>query len=284
MTLLKSNYGKWGVTNEGKGKYTISGEPDTSGLAYAYRGSETATDYTHRAKVTVPADSKAGLIVAHTTDEDWQESYIAAYLDEAEQKIGLYAVKRTETGALTSIESLTERTFEVVAGTEYDLALILEKDADNYGNVYLDVDGVRVLEAEGLLELFSAGQFGFEVTAGSAVFTYMLLPSTAGYANIEAVKKLCNLATPDQDAVLEEINVSISRSVIDTTLTPYITTLPLTTVPNAIVEIANSLVAGKYLQDTAPDEKQHPYTVAGAKNLEVFVDAYRLAQSTVRYG
>jgi hypothetical protein len=199
---MKTILGFWSKTGN-----TITGTVDASEKALAVEGSELDQNYTHEAQVTVPSGGKAGLIVNHTYDSSWNESYLAVYLDQVNNVVTLEYVVRDQTGTEVSREILDQRVFPVTAGAAYYLAVESEVLSDGSFAVYGKVNGFTVVEAEDLEVPLNAGQRGFEVLTGAnASFNYVApspfdswVPFQPAFTTLSEVVGHLNAAGPDSN-------------------------------------------------------------------------------------
>jgi hypothetical protein len=103
----------------------------------------------------------------------------------------------------------------------------------------------------------------------------------APYGNLTTVKRLCNIDTDDVSKDTA-INVFMHKACdfVDSELTPYEDTLPLSTVPDQIGSVAEFYAAGLYLQKDQPDEKPHPFLAFAQAELTKYIQRAYVAADT----
>lgn len=275
---MKTILGVWSQSGN-----TITGTVDISEKASAVIGSESDSNYTHQAQLTLSAGAKAGLIVNHTYDSDFDESYIAMYLDAENDVATLEFVSRNQEGVELGRLVLASRTIPIVPGSNYDLAVESKVLSDGAYAVYGKVNGFTVVEAEDLLAAYGVGQRGFEIEAGTSVsFNYaMNLPLTAAaYGSLTMVKYLCNVSDVLHDT---ELNTFLSKvcAFIDNALKNYVDTLPVVPATEILNTIAEYWAAGLYLQKDQLDEKAHHYVTYAEGKLAVYIEGLNVQAARV---
>lgn len=124
----------------------------------------------------------------------------------------------------------------------------------------------------------AAGTWVFQVTATVTADDYVKTSefsfsvSTQPYGSLAVVKYLCNIELTDasKDTVVL-VFMEKATSFVNSALEPYVSTLPLTSVPDAAASVAEFYAAGLYLQKDQVDEEPHPYLAFAEKKIGEYV-------------
>ncbi len=104
----------------------------------------------------------------------------------------------------------------------------------------------------------------------------------APYGSLTTVKRLCSIDV-DDTSLDTALNVFMNKACdfIDSALTPYESSLPLSSVPDQVGSVAEFYAAGLFLQKDQPDEKPHPFISFAQGELSKYINrVYGLGSSS----
>jgi hypothetical protein len=178
-------------------------------------------------------------------------------------------------------------TFTDSAGEAFDpdTITVLVKNPSGVTEETLDIgDLVRTATGVYLLRYnlpvdAEAGTWVFQVTATVTADNYVKTSefsfsvSTQPYGSLAVVKYLCNIKLTDtsKDAVVL-VFMEKATSFVNSALKPYVSTLPLSSVPDVVASVAEFYAAGLFLQKDQQDEKPHPYMAFAEEKLQSYVE------------
>ena len=274
MVNFKVYAGQWSQAGA-----LITGVVDATLSAYAVTGSETDANYVFDVTVTPDTEAKVGLIVNHTLDEDWNESYLVLvlHLDTDPCTVTLEAVTRDAEGNETSRQILASRNMTLTAGTPYNVRVETQTLGDGAFAVYGYIGNFRVVEAEDLAAQYSAGQRGFEIL-GDVGDSAQFLVTTPNYCQVADVKPLLHIDLADtaEDAELAGCVIT-SKALVDGFLQVNGLVVPAV-VPQLVVDAAKNYAAWDYRRRRDPVSALEFWNAA-QQFLQAYVDAEAEAEA-----
>jgi len=242
MVNFKVYAGQWSQAGA-----LITGVVDATLSAYAVTGSETDANYVFDVTVTPDTEAAVGLIVNHTLDEDWNESYLVLvlHLDTDPCTVTLEAVTRDADGNETSRQILASRNMTLTAGTPYNVRVATETLGDGSFAVYGYIGNFLVVEAEDLAVQYSAGQRGFEILGVSGDSAQFLV-NASDYCTVADVKPLLHIVLTEasEDAELAGCVIT-GKALVDGFLKVNDLVVPAV-VPQLVVDAAKNYAAWSY--------------------------------------
>jgi len=215
--------GQWSTIND-----VTEGTVDASGTARVVTGSESDHNYVFFATVIPVSAVKVGLIVNHTLDENYNESYLVfmLHLDTSPTTVTLEAVTRDSYGNETSRQTLASRNISLTANTPYVARVETETLSDGNFAVYCFIDDFMLVEAEDLLAQYSAGQKGFEILGNNGDSAQFLILTSVTAANLTVPEgggsvglPVCivslglSVAVPQEDVVSLKLHLGCTKEV-----------------------------------------------------------------------